>query len=165
VVEGLMPPIALALLVVAGLATAAVRRSRRRAVLVVGLAVGSAVVTRVLQALVGRPDTHASTASLGGSYPSGHTVAMIVCVGGLFIARSGRLRPSSCAWCAVAATVMGLSLLVQAAHWLTDVVGGVLVGVLILSIASVVVARDAGTPSWGSFARTPGAPSGRRASY
>jgi membrane-associated phospholipid phosphatase len=165
VVEGLKPPVTLALLLVAGLAISAARRSRRGGLLVVGLVVGTVIVTRVLQALVGRADTHGEVADLGGSFPSGHTVALMVCVGGLFIASTGRLRPSACAWCAVAAAAMGLSLLVQAAHWLTDVVGGILLGVVILSVASALAGREGGhTPSWGSSARTERAPPGSHAS-
>jgi membrane-associated phospholipid phosphatase len=58
-----------------------------------------------------RPDVHGSTAHLGGSYPSGHMVALVA-YGGPW-------------WLAVP---LGLALLVTGTHWLTDVLAGVLVG-------------------------------------
>jgi membrane-associated phospholipid phosphatase len=69
-----------------------------------------------------RPDVHGSVAHLGGSYPSGHMLAMVA-YGAPW-------------WLAV---LLGLALLVTGTHWLTDVIGGVLVGLAI----RMVVARRA----------------------
>lgn len=81
-------------------------------------AAGRVAVVTVLVAFLkwffDRPDVHGSTAHLGGSYPSGHMVAL---------AAYGAPW-----WLAV---LLALALLVTGTHWLTDVVAGVLVGWLV----------------------------------
>lgn len=84
---------------------------------VLGAAARVVVVTALVTFLkwfFDRPDVHGSTAHLGGSYPSGHMVAL---------AAYGAPW-----WLAV---LLAVALLVTGTHWLTDVVAGVLVGWLI----------------------------------
>ena len=86
-----------------------------------------------------RPDPHGLVVhSNGGSFPSGHTVAVMVCLGvGVLLThpRAGRW-----VWLIPAAGggIVGASMLLQAAHWSTDVLGGALLatGVLAVVIAS-----------------------------
>ena len=149
VVEALMPPVTLGLLLVAGLLTAWSRRSRALAAATVSLVVVSTVLTQLLQAAVGRPDTHDEVSRLGGSYPSGHTVSITVCAGGLLLLRRHRPSPRTWAWVAVASTAMGVALLLESAHWSADVLGGALLGCLVLALAVAFdERRRPGTQLW-----------------
>ncbi len=135
VVEGLRPTRILPLLAVFVAMMCVLRRSIRPAVLA-GITVFFLVVLTVLaQAAVGRPDTHGAVHRFGGSYPSGHTATIIVCFGLLVLLL--RPRPERWLWLvpALAGAVMGGCLLVQAAHWTTDVIGGALLAVVILAAA------------------------------
>lgn len=157
-VEGLMPPVCLGLLLVAGLVTSWSRGSVPLAAATLCLVAAAMAGTQLLQTLVGRPDTHDEVSRLGGSYPSGHTVSITVCAGGLLLLR--RRRPPAWAWVGVvaAAAGMGVALLLESAHWLTDVLGGVLLGLLVLALAVVLDAwvRPA-TQLWWPATGPPGA--------
>lgn len=100
------------------------------------LAVASAVATVAAKLLGQRVDPHGFVAESGGAYPSGHTVALIVCLGGCLLV----VWPSVpwWLWLAVgaAATLLAASLLVAGAHWLTDVLGGAFLGIAVLAVSS-----------------------------
>jgi membrane-associated phospholipid phosphatase len=87
----------------------------------------------VVKVWVHRPDPNGGITDTGGSYPSGHMIALVLCggLGAMLIAR----RPPWWVWCAVGsvAGLMAVSLLVTTAHWLTDVVGGGLLGVAVIA--------------------------------
>jgi membrane-associated phospholipid phosphatase len=83
---------------------------------------------------VGRPDTHGTTAdSHGGSYPSGHIIAVVVCLGLVVLMTQPRARRWVWLVPALVGGLMGVCILVQAAHWSTDVVGGGLLAVGVLT--------------------------------
>lgn len=133
-VEGLKPERALPLTAVVVLAISAYRRSWRPAtytLLVLGVAGVPALATKVL---VARSDPHHEMSSIG-SYPSGHVLVLLTCLGAILMLLH---RPAWWEWLLVAAVdaAMGLALLFQAAHWLTDVIGGVLLGVAALAATS-----------------------------
>jgi undecaprenyl-diphosphatase len=72
-----------------------------------------------------------------GLYPSGHTATALVCAGALtaLVAVSrpewiGRLRVASGVW----AVAMAAALVQYRYHWLTDVIGSLLLGLLILRL-------------------------------
>lgn len=144
VVEGLRPTrVALALPVVAGV-TAAVRRSWRP--LWVALLVGVTSVGLVLlsQLVVARPDTHGVVGTHGGSYPSGHVAILLAVLGGCLL-----VVETTAWWWAVVVLLdllMGWCLMLQAAHWLTDVVGGALLGTCVLATVAFVSAREPRRP-------------------
>jgi membrane-associated phospholipid phosphatase len=136
VVDGAAPPVALVVLMLAG-GLAAVRRKSWTPVVYVGaLAVVAVLLTQVAKAVFGRPDPHGHVGTFSGSFPSGHMVTLLICLGGvLFVWRE---RPPAWAWWVVlvAELTMGLSLLLLSMHWFTDVIGGGLLAVPILVLAA-----------------------------
>jgi undecaprenyl-diphosphatase len=118
------------------------------------LALSAWVVTVVLsevsigtiKSLVDRPRPPGSLiGTSGASYPSGHAIASAVTAIGIVMALlSGRRRLRWMVAAAVLAAAVALSRTYLAAHWLSDVVGGSLIGAgLALSIPEgFEVARD-----------------------
>jgi membrane-associated phospholipid phosphatase len=136
VVEGLRPVVVAGLLAVFTVACCLKRRSMRPAAYVGVVCLSSVTVTVVVKLAVGRRDPHGLLALDGGSFPSGHMIGVIVCFGMfvlLALSRAGRWR-----WVipALVGGLMGASLLLQAAHWSTDVVGGALLASGVLALAS-----------------------------
>lgn len=124
-----------------------VRRSWRPAAY--ALAVGGASSALVLgtKTLLHRTGP-ADTIIHGGSYPSGHTLSVIICLGtALLLLRPSTTRPWHWLLVGGPAGAMGLSLLLVGAHWFTDVIGGGLLGVLILSVAAPYAVLAAPAPS------------------
>ena len=140
VVEGLRPTRVAAALPVAAAVTAAVRRSWRP--LWVALLVGLPTVALVLlsQLVVARPDTHGVVATHGGSYPSGHVAVLLAVLGGCLLV----VGASAWLWVVVVLVdlLMAWCLMLQAAHWLTDVVGGALLSTCILASVAVLSVRE-----------------------
>jgi membrane-associated phospholipid phosphatase len=135
VVEGLRPAV-LAVLLAAFTAVCCVRRrSLRPAVFVAGLSVATVALTFATKVAVARPDPHGLIGPDGGSFPSGHTIAVLVSVG--MVALVAR-RPRPWVWllAALGGCLMGACLLVQAAHWSTDIVGGGLLASTVLAFAA-----------------------------
>lgn len=137
VVEGFKPRNTAVLLGLVAVVVSLWRRSWRPLLYTAGISVLTAALTLLTKILLRRPDTHDVVTQTGGSFPSGHTVTLLVACGAVLL----MVRSSTRWWhwtpVALATATMSLSLLVQAAHWLTDVVGGTLLGVVVLSIASL----------------------------
>jgi membrane-associated phospholipid phosphatase len=134
VVEGLKPLNTLAVLATVGLVASWWRSSWRPLLCAGALEIATIVLTLSAKQLLGRPDTHQEVTWAGGSFPSGHTAAVIVCVGGTALVLRQRARWWDWTCAALAGGVMGLALLVQAAHWFTDVVGGLMLGPSVLAV-------------------------------
>ncbi|MFF1823037.1 phosphatase PAP2 family protein [Kribbella sp. NPDC058245] len=136
VVDGAGPPVALAALAVAGV-VASVRRKSWWPLFYVGrLAVVTVLITQVAKAVFSRPDPHNDVGMFNGSYPSGHMVILLSCLGGILFV--WRQRPPLWAWwlVLVAELTMGFSLLLLSMHWFTDVIGGGLLAVTIVVVAA-----------------------------
>nr|WP_238351429.1 phosphatase PAP2 family protein [Kribbella shirazensis] len=135
VVDGLMPAVALALLGAAGL-FAAIRRRSWRPVRYVGVLGAIAVLLTVIsKAVIQRTDPHGGTSSLGGAFPSGHMVVLLVSLGGALLVLSE--HPPLWAWLLVVVIelTMGLSLLLLSMHWFTDVISGGLLAAPVVVLA------------------------------
>jgi len=136
VVEGLRPPVLAGLLAAFTAAFCVIRRSLRPVMFVGGVWLLTAALTVAAKMAVGRPDTHGIVNSYGGSFPSGHTISVIVCLGlAVLVARP---RVGRWVWLvpALGGCLMGASLLIQAAHWSTDVLGGGLLASGVLTAVS-----------------------------
>ncbi|WP_323100888.1 phosphatase PAP2 family protein [Intrasporangium sp. YIM S08009] len=112
------------------------RRSWWPAVLALVLAVVSGALALGTKAALHRPDPHGFVTDTGGAFPSGHTIALVVCLGGCLLVVSPRVRWWMWIPVVVAGALLTTSLLVSGAHWATDVLGGALVGVALLAVGS-----------------------------
>lgn len=135
IVEGLRPPnLALALTALT-LLVCLVRRSLRPAVAAAGVGSLAATASLVVKVLVHRPDPHGAVAVHGGSFPSGHVLTTVVCLG--LVLLLARPRPPWWWWLLPGAVglVMAVANLLEAAHWAGDLLGGGLLGAAVLGTA------------------------------
>src|SRR5947209_9855775 len=108
----------------------ALLRGRPRVVLAVGtIVLGANMTTEVLKHLLAAPRAGSlfvgGVSSLpAGSWPSGHSTAVMALVLGSVLAAPARLRPVVAALGASLAIAVGYSLLANAAHYPSDVLGG-----------------------------------------
>jgi membrane-associated phospholipid phosphatase len=138
VVDGLRPAVLAALLSLFMLGYSVKRRSLRPVAFASVAGLATVAVTAATKIAVGRLNPHGDVGNDGGSFPSGHTIAIVVCLGlGVLM-----MRPRVGRWVwlipAFGGVLMGASLLLQAAHWSTDIAGGGLLatGALAIMIAS-----------------------------
>jgi membrane-associated phospholipid phosphatase len=132
-VDALAPPVTISILLVAGGVSAWRLRSIRPMVFA-GLSVGlAATLTILTKATLHRPDPHGGASWLGGAYPSGHVLMLLISLGcALLVLRAATWW----LWTGVAlvALTLAVSLLLEATHWLTDIVGGALLGITLLAM-------------------------------
>jgi membrane-associated phospholipid phosphatase len=137
------------------------RGRRRLALLVVVAVAGAAVLSGVTKALVHRvrpivnhPVDHAS----GGSFPSGHAMTSMVVLGLAVVILLPRVprrwRTVIVATAAVLVVAVGFSRLILGVHYVSDVVGGWIIGVAWLLIVVGAVHTAAADPP---EAESPGA--------
>lgn len=152
VARTMAPRNAFGVLVLAGLVSGLIRRSWRPAAVAVLLVGSAGVLTVLTKVAVRRTDPHDELTSMG-SFPSGHMVAIVVCAGGVLLishehARwapnlvGNRIVGTGVVGIGLVGTVlvgaMSVALLLQATHWLTDVVGGALLALAVLGGVSAV---------------------------
>lgn len=135
-VTDVLSPLADAIVLTVGAAAVAWRRRRLGPLVAVALTgwVMVAVVVGVKEAL-GRPAPFPTHPASGGSFPSGHTAAAMVCFGSLALLVA-TLRPrwtATLVTAAAAITVVVATALVWANyHWLSDTVASIALGVALL---------------------------------
>jgi membrane-associated phospholipid phosphatase len=139
IVDAFAPPRMFALLALVAVARAVHDRSARPVVQAVLLVGCSVALTGAFKFIVHRPDPHGEMTATGGSFPSGHMVSLIVCLGGSLLIWGIANRWYAWIPVVVLAVGMGLALLYGSAHWLTDVVGGALLALGVLGGASLVL--------------------------
>lgn len=138
VVEGLRPEVVIAVLLTVGVAVSVLRRAWGPFACTILLVVAAALPAAAAKVALRRTDPHHDLSSIG-SFPSGHVMFVLVGVGGVLLVASVRSRWWHWVLVGAATLAMGISLLLQAAHWSTDVLGGVFLGVTVLGSAHQVV--------------------------
>jgi len=143
------------------------RTERRRAVAVLTLTAGAALAHSLLKVLIGRPrptfaDPLVHLASQ--AFPSGHATNSTVVYGTLLLLTLPRIGPAArrrLLTLAVAVLVVGVaaSRVLLGAHWLTDVVGGLLLSITWLALFFPAATRSASSTQNGRSAASAGAPS------
>jgi membrane-associated phospholipid phosphatase len=129
----LKPDRMLVLLGVTSLVMSLWRRSWWPVVYSTVLAGTSMAVTLVVKFGIERPDPHGYVAASGGSYPSGHVVAVVVCLGGCIFVVWRRVHWWLWVPVLIATGLMTAALIVSAAHWPTDVAAGALLGLAVVT--------------------------------
>jgi undecaprenyl-diphosphatase len=117
------------------------RRARERWWLWVGLMLTAPTLEWTFKQLVGRPRPEAL--SLG--FPSGHSTAAAAFFGAvMFLA--GALPPRLCAWVRALALVMialvGMARVILRAHWPSDVLAGIALGLALAAAAGLLASRE-----------------------
>lgn len=116
------------------------RRARERWWVWAALMVAAPIVEGLLKYLVGRP--RPENVSLG--FPSGHATAAAAFFGAVMIL-AGALPPRACAWVRTTAAVMivlvGLARVILRAHWPSDVLAGIALGLALAAAAGLLAAR------------------------
>lgn len=156
------PWVAGAVTAVGALTGAAVIRSLRPVLVGAGLLAVTAAIGTAVKHWVGRlspsffsfPAVHAG----GQAYPSGHQLLVIVSWGftaGVIIQLSRRGGIAAWAVMVIASASAGVSYVYGPAHWVTDVVGSIGLGALLLAVCPPALGRRTGEPV-GLHARKPG---------
>ena len=123
------------------------RRHRRRLVVfLIATSLGGGIVDSVVKIVVDRPRPlvdHPVHEAFGKSFPSGHSMSSVVCYGALLLVFLPVLRTQRTRHVALAVTVLlclaiGFSRMLLGVHFLSDVLGGYVLGLAWLA-ASVAV--------------------------
>lgn len=144
---------ALVLAAIVALVVAALWRAgrTRTAVFLVVTSIGGGLVSSAVKVAVDRPRPvvdHPVSSAFGKSFPSGHTLSSTVVYGAILLALWPVLRPAARSVAVVLTTVLvvavGTSRLLLGVHFLSDVVGGFVLGLAWLagSAAAFAVWRD-----------------------
>ena len=135
----------LALAVAAGAAFLWRRNRHRLAVFVVVTAAGGGILSTLVKLVVDRPRPvvdHPVATAFGGSFPSGHSLASTVCYGALLLAFlpavPRRARAAAVVATVVVVLAIGCTRLLLGVHFLSDVVGGYVLGLAWLAGAVAV---------------------------
>jgi membrane-associated phospholipid phosphatase len=162
IIDGLQPPRAYAFLAFVTAIICLRRRSWRPAAFAALVAGTSLVLTSLVMVSTHRVDPHGYLATTGGSFPSGHVVALLASLGCCALLCWRRTRWWQWFLVAVPPAMMGTAVLYTAAHWVTDVVGGVLLAVATLCWAAswplrtvVTERRDRVSAGWTPRSRRP----------
>lgn len=141
----------LSVLVASGAGWALWRGRTRLSVFLLVTSVGGGVVNRLIKALVDRPRPevdHEVATAFGKSFPSGHAMSSTVVYGALLLIllpalRHRRARRIAVAAVAALVVVIGSTRLLLGVHFLSDVVGGFVLGLawLAASVAAFQVWR------------------------
>lgn len=140
IVTTLGDPAVLTLLLGLAAAWLLIRRRPRLASYVVVTGLGAAILTPVTKTLVDRTRPLVGTVEGGASFPSGHALGSIVVYGVLLLvflpAMNPRVRPFVAAATGLLVLAIGFTRLALGVHFLTDVLGGWLLGFAWLGVTA-----------------------------
>lgn len=140
-------PVPLAAVVIAAAAYVARRGQRRLVIFLLATTVSGGLLNSAVKALVDRPRPvvdHPIAGAAGSSFPSGHSMGAMVVVGALALvflpAFRRRVRAVVVAVAALVVLAIGTSRLLLGVHFVSDVVGGFVLGAAWLSAAAAAFA-------------------------
>jgi membrane-associated phospholipid phosphatase len=102
------------------------------------------VLTLGLKVLLARGDPGDQHNSLGGSFPSGHSATLLVCVATGAMLLSCPTRWWQRVGVLVLEALLAVAMLYIAMHWFTDIVGGALVAGVVLGAEALLAGPDGG---------------------
>ncbi|MCW2602873.1 MAG: phosphatidic acid phosphatase, type 2 [Pseudonocardiales bacterium] len=122
------------------------RRSSATGFAILVLTLARPLASSGLKVLVDRdrPSVGTLVATSGQSFPSGHTLAAAILFGSVTLAASAweiRGRAIIAVGCVAAVALVGATRVYLGVHWLSDVVGGALLGGLLLAVVRILLAR------------------------
>ena len=135
VVDDLQPAVCALVLLVVALYSARRQRSWAPLGLVVLLTVPTVLIIFGTKAVVDRVDPAGGFIPGRGAYSSGHAAFILLCSAGVAMLIGRPVRWSARLVVAALCVLMALSLLWIGSHWVSDVVGGTLVGLVVLPLA------------------------------
>jgi len=106
--------------------------------------VAAGAVTLLLKVVVDRADPYGQHSGPGGSFPSGHSTMLLLCVGTGAMLISCPTRWWQRIGLVTIEVVLAVAMLTVALHWLTDIVGGALVAAVVLGLEALVAGSDGG---------------------
>jgi undecaprenyl-diphosphatase len=124
---------------------------RKLAVFLAVTCFGGGIVDTIVKVVVGRPRPEVDEpiiTAFGQSFPSGHSMQAVVCYGALLLVflplLSGRARSGAIAATAVLIVAIGFSRLTLGVHYISDVLGGYVLGTawLLASVAAFEIWRE-----------------------
>lgn len=101
-------------------------------------------LTLGVKVLVDRPDPRGEHTSMGGSFPSGHSAILLVCVATGAMIVSCPTRWWQRIGVLLLESVLVVAMLYIALHWFSDIVGGALVAGVVLAAVAFVAGPDGG---------------------
>lgn len=137
VVDDLQPAVCALVLLAVALYTARNQRSWGPLVLVAALTVPTVLIIFGTKAVVDRIDPAGGLVPGRGAYSSGHAAFILVCSAGVAMLIERPIRWWAHVVVAAICVLMAISLLFIGLHWVSDVLGGTLVGVVVLAVASL----------------------------
>jgi len=144
VVSWLSPPRMLVLLFLGAAVVSAWRRTVWPLVQAAAAVALTGALTLGLKILLDRADPKGEHTSIGGSFPSGHSAILLVSVATGAMILSCPTRWWQRTGVLLAEVALGVAMLYDALHWLTDIVGGVLIAGVVLGVAALVAGADGG---------------------
>ena len=135
VVDDLQPAVCGLVLLLVALYSAGRQRSWAPLVLVAALTVPTALIIFGTKAVVDRVDPAGGFIPGRGAYSSGHAAFILLCSAGVAMLIDRPVRRWAHVVVAALCALMALSLLWIGSHWVSDVVGGTLVGLVVLPLA------------------------------
>ena len=158
VVDDLQPAVCGLVLLVVALYSALRQRSWTPIVLVAVLTVPTVLIIFGTKAVVDRVDPAGGFLPGRGAYSSGHAAFILLCSAGVAMLIHRPVRPWAYLVVAALCVLMALSLLWIGSHWVSDVVGGTLVGLVVLPLACLLPVRGLRRPPRGRQGSPPPRP-------
>lgn len=142
VTHWMRPTLLIPLFCVVSLSVALLRRSLRPPAYAALLVVATGTCEVGLKWLLPRIESDDGS-SVAGSFPSGHVLSAVMVSGGFLLMVSSRTRWWHWLLASVLPAVMVVAVMVSVLHWASDVVGGVLLGVFLISSSALTPLRPA----------------------